>query len=149
MSLDKIYTLQTGTSLKISTMALQELIANVKNGREFTKIGQIRCVTDLYDYLYVIVYKGAIGLIKRRQKWLTQKNKADLVAARPIPFREFSNFFWRNLDENDPDGDEWIQLIADEGFYVQLSAVLDGLRATEREILLDKSIATDLNFQPI
>ena len=149
MSLDKIYTLQTGTSLKISTMALQELIANVKNGREFTKIGQIRCVTDLYDYLSVIVYKGAIGLIKRRKKWLTQKNKADLVAARPIPFREFSNFFWRNLDENDPDGDEWIQLIADEGFYVQLSAVLDGLRATEREILLDKSIATDLNFQPI
>ena len=149
MSLDKIYTLQTGTSLKISTMALQELIANVKNGREFTKIGQIRCVTDLYDYLSVIVYKGAIGLIKRRQKWLTQKNKADLVAARPIPFREFSNFFWRNLDENDPDGDEWSQLIADEGFYVQLSAVLDGLRATEREILLDKSIATDLNFQPI
>ena len=149
MSLDKIYTLQTGTSLKISTMALQELIANVKNGREFTKIGQIRCVTDLYDYLSVIVYKGAIGLIKRRQKWLTQKNKADLVAARPIPFREFSNFFWRNLDENDPDGDEWIQLIADEGFYVQLRAVLDGLRATEREILLDKSIATDLNFQPI
>ena len=147
MSLDKIYTLQTGVSLKISTTTLQELIANILNGREFTKIGQIRCATDLYDYLSVIVYKGAAGLIKRRQQWVSQKNKADLVAARPIPFREFSSFFWRNLDENDPDGDEWIRLIADDGFYNQLSAFLNKLRAAEQKMLREKnSAAADLSF---
>lgn len=151
MSLDKIYTLQTGVSLKVSTMTLQELIADVLNGREYSEIGQIRCATDLYDYLSVIVYKGAAGLIERRQQWVSQKNRADLVAARPIPLREFSSFFWRNLDENDPDGDEWIRLIADDGFYIQLSALLNRLRAVERKMLLDRNIniTADLNLNSV
>lgn len=150
MSLDKIYTLQTGVSLKVSTMTLQELIANILNGKESVEIGQIRSATDLYDYLSVIVYKGAAGLIKRRQQWISQKNKADLVAARPIPFREFSSFFWRNLDENDPDGDEWLRLIADDGFYNHLGYILSKLRAVEQKMLREKNIAAaDLNFGSI
>jgi hypothetical protein len=146
MSLDKIYTLQTGVSLKVSTIFLQELITNILNGRECSEIGRIRCATDLYDYLSVIVYKGADGLIKRRQHWVNQKNKADLVAGCPIPFREFSSFFWRNLDESDPDGDEWIRLIAEDGFYSQLSSFLNKLRAAERTMLLQKNIAADFNL---
>ena len=122
------------------------MIANLLNGRECTETGRIRCTTDLYDYLSVIVYKGANGLIKRRQQWISQQNEADLIAARPIPFQEFSSFFWRNLDENDPDGDEWIRLIADDGFYIQLSVFLNKLRAAERRILLDKPISDDLNL---
>ena len=149
MSLDKIYTLQTGVSLKVSTLTLQELIANILNGSESVEIGKIRCATDLYDYLSVIVYKGAADLIKRRQKWVSQKSKADLVAARPIPFREFSSFFWRNLDENDPDGDEWVRLIADDGFYIQLSSFLSKLRAAERKMLLDKNFAADLSLESV
>ena len=150
MSLDKIYTLQTGVSLKVSTTTLQELIANILNGKESVEIGQIRCSTDLYDYLSVIVYQGAAGLIKRRQQWVSQQNKVDLVAARPIPFREFSGFFWRNLDEIDPDGDEWNRLIADDAFYNQLSAFLNKLRAAEQEMLRGKNIAAaDLTFGSI
>ena len=146
MSLDKIYTLQTGVSLKISSMILQELIANLLNGQECAETDQIRCTTDLYDYLSVIVYKGAPGLIKRRQQWISQRYEADLIVARPIPFQEFSSFFWRNLDENDPDGDEWIRLISDDGFYFQLSDFLNRLRAAERRVLLDRNIAADLNL---
>lgn len=134
MNFDKIYTLQTGVSLKISTDIIQELIANAMKGQNLPELEQIRCTTDLYDYLIVIVYKDAADLIKRRQNWITPKNKAALLAELPIAFRDFWNFFWRNLDEEDPDGDEWNRLIADESFNAQLSILLNRIRAVERRL---------------
>ena len=74
----------------------------------------------------------------RWQKWVSQKSKAGLIAVRPIPFREFLSIFWRNLDKNDPDGDEWIWLIADDGFYNQLSAFLNKLRVAKQKIMREK-----------
>ncbi|SFK37948.1 hypothetical protein SAMN05216302_100541 [Nitrosomonas aestuarii] len=146
MALDKIHTLQTGVSLEISTVTLQELITKILTGRELPELGQIHCANDLYEYLSVIVYKGAADLIKRRQQWVSQKNKADLVAARPIPFREFCNFFWRNLDEHDPDGDEWVRLIADDSFFTQLSEFLNKIRTAERKVHQEKDLMIDLNL---
>ena len=149
MALEKIYTLQTGVSLKISTVILQELITKTLKGRELSELGRIRCAADLYEYLSVIVYKGADDLIKRRQQWISQENKADLVASRPIPFLEFCKFFWRNLDEDDPDGDEWIKLIADDSFYIQLGDFLSKLRYAERKLQLDKNITADLYLDSV
>ena len=134
MYLDKIYVLQTGVSLKVSTMALQELIARAINTRKFPELQSIRSTTDLYAYLSVVVCAGAEDLIKRRQRWINHKTKADLIAGQPVPFNIFCNLFWRNLDEDDPDGDEWQQLIASDEFYSQLTILLHKLRIAERNL---------------
>ena len=134
MYLDKIYVLQTGVSLKVSTMALQELIARAINTRKFPELQSIRSTTDLYAYLSVVVCAGAEDLIKRRQRWINHKTKADLIAGQPVPFHIFCNLFWRNLDEDDPDGDEWQQLIASDEFYSQLTILLHKLRIAERNL---------------
>ena len=134
MYLDKIYALQTGVSLKVSTMALQELIAKAINTRKFPELQSIRSTTDLYAYLSVVVCAGAEDLIKRRQRWINHKTKADLIAGQPVPFNIFCNLFWRNLDEDDPDGDEWQQLIASDEFYSQLTILLHKLRIAERNL---------------
>ena len=134
MYLDKIYVLQTGVSLKVSTMALQELIARAINTRKFPELQSIRSTTDLYAYLSVVVCAGAEDLIKRRQRWINHKTKADLIAGQPVPFNIFCNLFWRNLDEDDPDGDEWQQLIASDEFYSQLTILLHKLRIAERSL---------------
>lgn len=134
MCLDKIYVLQTGVSLKVSTLALQELIAKAINTRKFPELQSIRSTTDLYAYLSVVVCAGAEDLIKRRQRWINHKTKADLIAGQPVPFNTFCNLFWRNLDEDDPDGDEWQQLIASDEFYSQLTILLHKLRIAERSL---------------
>ena len=134
MYLDKIYVLQTGVSLKVSTMALQELIARAINTRKFPELQSIRSTTDLYAYLSVVVCAGAEDLIKRRQRWINHKTKADLIAGQPVPFNIFCNLFWRNLDEDDPDGDEWQQLIVSDEFYSQLTILLHKLRIAERNL---------------
>ena len=134
MYLDKIYVLQTGVSLKVSTMALQELIARAINTRKFPELQSIRSTTDLYAYLSVVVCVGAEDLIKRRQRWINHKTKADLIAGQPVPFNTFCNLFWRNLDEDDPDGDEWQGLIASDQFHSQSIAFLNKLRMIERSL---------------
>lgn len=134
MYLDKIYVLQTGVSLKVSTMALQEFIANAIRTKKFSELVSIRSTTDLYAYLSVVVCAGAEELIKRRQRWINHKIKADLIAGQPVSFNTFCNLFWRNLDEDDPDGDEWQQLIASDAFYSQLTILLNKLRIAERNL---------------
>ena len=134
MYFDKIYVLQTGVSLKVSTMALQELIARAINTRKFPELQSIRSTTDLYAYLSVVVCVGAEDLIKRRQRWINHKTKADLIAGQPVPFNTFCNLFWRNLDEDDPDGDEWQGLIASDQFHSQSIAFLNKLRMIERSL---------------
>jgi len=146
MTLDKIYTMQTGLSLKVSTETLQQLFIKNLNEQLLTEFGKIRCTSDLYDYLTVIVHKGAEGLINRRQQWINQKNKTELIDAQPVPFQEFCLFFWRNLDETDPDGDEWNRLIAADSFNQQLSVLLHKLRAVEQRMRQDILMGTELNF---
>ena len=94
----------------------------------------IRSTIDLYAHLSVVVCTGAEELIKRRQRWINHKIKADLIAGQPVPFNSFCNLFWRNLDEDDPDGDEWQQLIASDEFYSQLTILLHKLRIAERSL---------------
>ena len=144
MYFDKIYRLQTGVSLKISTFALQELITDAINRQKFPELESIRSTTDLHDYLSVTVYDGVEGLIDRRQRWLDHKVKSALTAGCPVSFHSFCNLFWRNLDEDDPDGDEWHQLMASDQFYLQLTILLNKLRIVERSLLQRREIAPDL-----
>lgn len=147
MDLDKIYTLQTGVSLKISIIALQELIANAINRQEFHEIESIRSITDLHVYLSIIVHEGAEDLMKRRHFWTSNKIKADLIAGQSVSFKDFCSIFWRNLDEDDPDGDEWHRLIASDRFYSQLTILLHKLRATERRLHQYKEETPELNLE--
>lgn len=133
MYLDKIHPLQTGVSLEISTAALRVLVADAMAGQRVCKLEQIKCPSDLYTYLSVIVHTGAAGLIKRRHPW-AGKIKADLLARRPVAYGSFGNLFWRNLDEEDPDGDEWYRLISDERFHSQLINLLDMIRSAQRRL---------------
>ncbi len=143
MCLDKIYKLQTGVSLKVSTIALQELIASAIHKRKFP---EFRCTTDLYDYLSVVVCDGVEGLIERRQLWIDQTIKADLIAGHPVSFRGFCNLFWRNLDEDDPDGDEWQKMIASDQFYFQLTILLNKLRIAERSLQDHKGVLPEFSL---
>lgn len=146
MTLDKIYSLQTGVTLKVSTEKLKRLIARDNNGQVLPAFEKIRSTADLHCYLTVTVHRGAEELIKRRQPWINPKNKADLIAARPIPFLDFCGFFWRNLDETDPDGDEWHRLIAADSFNLQLSALLNKLRIAAKRRNQEILSTADLNF---
>lgn len=147
MCLDKIHTLRTGVSLEISTTVLHELIAKAINRHELSELAAIHSPADLHEYLSVIVYSGAEELVQRRQRWINQKLKQDLIAQRPIQFNRFSNLFWRNLDEDDPDGDEWQQLIASDEFQIQLTMLLNKLRITERNLLQYQESDLRLNFE--
>jgi len=149
MALDKIYTLQTGVSLKVSTDNLQDLIIRNSNEKVLPKLEKIRATTDLYDFLTVIVFKGADGLITRRKQWISKKNRANLIAAQPVPFQDFCLFFWRNLDETDPDGDEWNRIIATDSFNQQLSTLLHKLRAAIRNENHKPTLMENLNFGSI
>ena len=133
MYLDKIYLFRTGVSLEISTTALRTLVESAMAGQRISELEKIRCPADLYGYLSVVVHAGAEGLIKRRHAWVG-KIKADLLAGKPISYGNFSNLFWRSLDEEDPDGDEWYRLIAGERFHSQLTGLLDMLRSAERRL---------------
>lgn len=149
MALDKIYTLQTGVSLKVSTDNLQDLIIRDNNGKVLPSLEKVRCTSDLYDFLTVIVLKGADGLITRRQQWISKKNRANLIAAQPVPFQDFCLFFWRNLDETDPDGDEWNRIIATDSFNQQLSTLLHKLRAAINKKSHEPTLMENLNFSSV
>jgi hypothetical protein len=113
---------------------LQKLIANAIDHCQLAELEGIHSPVDLYTYLSVVVYEGTEDLIRRRHRWISPKIKADLMAGQPVSFSSFCNLFWRNLDEDDPDGDEWQQLIASDRFYSQLAVLLNKLRITERNL---------------
>lgn len=146
MSLDKIYVLQTGVSLKVSTIALQELIANAAGTQKISELENIRSTTDLYHHLSVVVDKGAEGLIKRRQPWVDRQIKSDLIAGQPIPFNSFCRLFWRNLDEEDQDGDEWLKLMASDQFYTQMTILLNKVRAIARSLQHKEEMISHLSL---
>ncbi len=147
MYLDKIYTLQTGVSLKVSADALQKLITNAINNRQLSDLRRIRCIADLYPFLSVIVYEGSADLIKRRHRWINQSIKNALLSKQAVSFDNFCNLFWRNLDEDDPDGDEWQQLIATDRFYFQLTTLLNRVRITERNLQQSSEVLSGLNLE--
>lgn len=143
MYLDKIHALQTGVSLEISTLALRELIEDTMAGRRIAELAKICCTTDLHDYLSVIVYQGAEGLIDRRHAWIDEI-KNDLLSGHPVAFIKFDKLFWRTLDEEDPDGDEWYRLTSGEEFRSQLICLLGILRSANRRLLQPVNILPDL-----
>jgi len=147
MDLDKIFTLKTGVTFKISTDRLHTLIAHAIQHRQLSSLADIRGITDLYPHLSVVVYEGSEDLIKRRQRWLSQPMKKALITEQSIPFDYFCKLFWRNLDEEDPDGDEWQQLIATDHFYFQLTTLLNRVRITERNLQQASDVAAGLNFE--
>lgn len=114
-------------------MALRDLIRHVTIGQRIPELAEICCTMDLYDYLSVIVHKGAEGLIRRRYAW-ADEIKDSLLMRQPVTYRKFDNLFWRNLDEEDPDGDEWYRLTCGEEFRLQLNCLLDILRSVKRRL---------------
>lgn len=145
MFLDKIHSFQTGVSLEISTAALRALVADAMAGQRVCELEQIRCPGDLYAYLSIIVHSGAEGLIKRRHPWANEI-KAGLLARKAVAYGRFGNLFWRNLDEEDPDGDAWYRLIADERFHSQLVGLLDMIRSAQRTLHQRVATASDLDW---
>lgn len=131
MYLDKIHPFRTGVVLEITSADLRALIADAMAGNRTSELEQIRRPEDLHAYLSVKVHQGAEGLIERRRAW-AGKIKADLVAGKPVSYGSFSNLFWRNLDEEDPDGDEWYRLVANEKFDAELTGLLDKVRSAQR-----------------
>ena len=148
MYLDKIYTLQTGVSLEISTIVLQDLFENAINGQEFHELESILSTADLHTYLSVVVHAGAEDLMKRRHCWASKKIKTDLIAGQSVSFKDFCSIFWRNLDEDDPDGDEFYRLIASDIFYSQLTVLLHKLRVAERRLHQYNEETPELNLGP-
>lgn len=146
MFFNKIHEFQTGVSLEISAAALRALIADALAGQRVFELEQISCPADLYAYLSVIVHTGAQGLIKRRHPW-AGKIKADLLAGKPVAYGRFGNLFWRNLDEEDPDGDAWYRLIADERFHAQLVGLLDMIRTAQRKLRQRADTAPVLDWE--
>ena len=145
MYLDKIHSLQTGVSLEISTKALRDLIRHVTDGQRIPELAKICTTMDLYDYLTVIVHQGVEGLINRRHAWVGDI-KQSLMAGQPITYRRFDELFWRNLDEEDPDGNEWYQLTSSEAFRMQLNRLLDIVRSAKRNLLQRVDELPDLNI---
>lgn len=152
MYLDKIYELQTGVSLKISTSALEELISDAVNAQKNSELENILSISDLCRYLMVTVVDGAEGLIQRRESWVDQSTRTMLMEAKPVSFDSFCGLFWRTLDEVDHDGDEWHQLIASDQFYDYMTLLLNKVRAIvrdlqhQRESMLRLPLGSNLNF---
>lgn len=131
MYLDNIHPFQTGVVLEITSADLRALIADAMAGNRIFELEQIRRPEDLHAYLSVMVHQGAAGLIKRRRPW-TDKIKASLASGKPVAYGSFGNLFWRNLDEEDPDGDEWYRLVANARFDAELTGLLDKVRTAQR-----------------
>lgn len=133
MYLDKIHRFRTGVSLAIDTSLLRTLIEDAVAGDGSFELEQIKRPGDLYAYLSVTVHEGAEGLVKRRSKWAGKIRRA-LLARKPVSYGNFANLFWRNLDDEDPDGDEWYRLIAGKGFDAELVGLLDKVRSARRSL---------------
>lgn len=145
MYLDRIHTLQTGVSLEISTAAIQELIADATEGERFLALVQIKRPEDLLPYLTVTVHRDAHALMQRRSRW-AREIRNDVLAGKAVSFERFTRLFWRDIDEEDPDGDEWHRHFASIGFASEISALLDKVRSAQRALQRSNDVLIRMNW---
>ena len=145
MYLDKIHAFETGVSLEISTSAIQDLIADASEGERLSELVRITRPEDICALLSVIVHKGAEGLMKRRSRW-GREIRQEVLAGAPVPYEQFTRLFWRDIDEEDPDGDEWHRHFAGAGFAGEVSALLDKVRAAERTLRRSNDVLIRMNW---
>ena len=145
MYLDKIHSFRTGVSLAISTSALQAMIADATERERFFELVQIKRPEDLYPHLSVTVLHGAEELMARRSRWAREIRK-DVLAGRPVSYERFSKLFWRDIDEVDPDGDEWHRYFGGEGFADEMAGLLDKVRAAQRALRRSTDVLIRMNW---
>lgn len=133
MHLDKIHAFQTGVSVEISTAAVRSLIEDAAEGMRLAELARMQRLEDLYPYLTVTVRRGAAALMQRRSRWAAGI-RHDILAGKPVSYEHFNKLFWREIDEEDPDGDEWHRDIADAAFTSELVGLLDKVRASQRAL---------------
>lgn len=147
MHLEQIHTLRTGVSLEISAAAVQALIADATEGRRLLELARIERLEDIHPYLTVTVRAGAPALVERRKRWAGEIRN-DVLAGNPVAYESFRKLFWRDMDEDDPDGDEWHRHISGADFGSRIVAVLDKVRSAQRALRRssDVAIRMDLEF---
>lgn len=145
MYLDKIHAFRTGVSLEISSSAIKALIADAMEGERFPELVRIGRPEDLYPYLAVTVHCGADALVRRRSRWVGDIRK-DLLAGRAVSYSRFIKLFWRDIDEEDPDGDEWHRYFAGAGFAGEIVGLLDKVRAAQRALRQSGDVLIRMNW---
>ena len=145
MYLDKIHTFQTGVSVEISSSAIHALIEGASEGGQFFELVQIKRPEDLYPYLAVTVHRGAAALLERRSRWADEV-RSDLLAGTPVSYDNFNKLFWRDIDEADPDGDEWHRHFAGDGFASEITGLLDKVRAAQRALRRSDDVLIRMNW---
>ncbi|MFA5241144.1 MAG: hypothetical protein WC029_12760 [Sulfuricella sp.] len=145
MYLDKIHSFQTGVSLEISTSAIRDLIADSTERARFLELVQIKRPEDIHAYLTVTVHQGAGGLMKRRSRW-ARDIRNDILAGKAVPYERFTKLFWRDIDEEDLDGDEWHQHFASAGFAGEITGLLDKIRSAQRALRLSNDVLIRMNW---
>jgi hypothetical protein len=145
MYLDKILSFQTGVSLEISTSAIQALIADATEGERLHELVQIKRPEDLFSYLTVTVRQGADALMKRRSRWAREIRK-DILAGKAVSYERFAKLFWRDIDEEDPDGDEWHFYFASAGFAGEIIGLLDRVRSAQRALKRSNDVLIRMNW---
>jgi len=145
MYLDKIHTFRTGISLEISTAAIQALIEGATEAGRFFELIQIKRPEDIYPYLTVTVHRGADALMERRSRWAGEIRN-DTLAGKPVSYENFNKLFWRDIDEEDPDGDEWHRHFASAGFAGEIIGLLDKVRSAQRALRRSNDVLIRLNW---
>lgn len=145
MYLDKIHSFQTGVSLEISTSAVQTLIADATEGERLHELIQIKQPEDLFPFLSVTVHCGAAALMQRRSRW-AREIRSDVLAGKAVSFERFTRLFWRDIDEADPDGDEWHLHFSGAGFAGEITTLLDKVRAAQRALKRSNDVLIRMNW---
>ncbi len=145
MYLDKIHTFQTGISLEIATSAVHALIEEAADGGRFFELVQLKRPEDLHPYLAVTVHRGAAALVERRSRWADEV-RSDLLAGKAVSYESFTRLFWRDIDEEDPDGDEWHRHFAGAGFAGEITALLDKVRSAQRALRRSDDVLIRMNW---
>lgn len=146
MHLDKIHAFQTGVSVEISTAAVHALIEDAAEGTRLAELARMQRLEDLYPYLTVTVRRGAPALMQRRSRW-ADGVRHEILAGKPVSYERFSKLFWRDIDEEDPDGDEWHRDIAGVAFASELVALLDKVRSAQRALRRSDDVLIRMDWE--
>lgn len=145
MYLDRVHEFHTGVSLEVSTSAIRAMIAGATESECFFELVRIRRPEDLYPHLTVTVHQGADALMARRSRWAREVRK-DILAGRAVSFERFGKLFWRDIDEEDPDGDEWHRHFGGEDFAEEMGGLLDKVRAVQRGLRRSSDVLIRMNW---